>query len=209
MQHRLALLSSGFVSRVGTLACLTLAMGASACAGGDEASTSGAATFSGGETETESTDTSSEEEESESSETSVETSADGADTGAGCPDGYVPDYESEPDENCAVFVDAENGDDVNDGSAEAPVATLETAIDIAVTQELPVVIVAVGEYAESVTLADGVSLFGGYASGSWTAGAGVSEIVSSEPVAVRAWALTQPTLVGGHAHRGGPGHDGG
>ena len=182
-------------------------MGVSACASGDEQSTSGAVTFTGGDEETDSSasDTSTE---SESTETSADTTADGADTEAGCPAGYVPDFETPPDENCAVYADTDNGDDANDGSAEAPVATLAKAIELAQAQGLPVVIAAAGEFAESVTLADGVSLFGGYAPNTWAPGAGVTEIASPEPTGVRAWALTLPTLIVDMHIRSAPGEMG-
>ena len=59
------------------------------------------------------------------------------------------------------FVSAASGSDTATGKRTAPMATIQTAIDSAATTGGRV-FVAEGIYSESITLASGVSIFGGY-----------------------------------------------
>jgi hypothetical protein len=77
----------------------------------------------------------------------------------------VDGFDAEP--GAAYFVGPE-GDDGGPGSASQPFQTISKAVASAAADPLKkTVIVAGGVYGESVALANGVSLFGGYHAGSW------------------------------------------
>jgi hypothetical protein len=92
----------------------------------------------------------------------------------GCECAYVgaTDLPDGTDQNCdgvdgqidaAVFV-AKNGDDANTGTIAEPVLTIGKALTLAFAQGKRDVYVATGVYQESVELAEGVSVYGGYSS---------------------------------------------
>ena len=85
------------------------------------------------------------------------------------------------------FFVALSGSDANPGTMAAPFRTIQTAINAAAEHGAKKhVLVGRGNYLESVTLADGVSLFGQYdAAGGWSRSASnTTSITSSETVAV-------------------------
>lgn len=95
-------------------------------------------------------------------------------TDAGCTSHDEPDPLG-IDENCdgidgdaerSVFV-SPSGDDRGDGTPEAPVETIGRAIALAVASDRVAVLIADGTYTESITIANGVSMYGGY-DASWT-----------------------------------------
>ena len=62
-----------------------------------------------------------------------------------------------------IYVDTANGDDdLNDGSYENPVKTINKGIELAELEGKKSVVIAKGVYEETVVLADGVSLHGGF-----------------------------------------------
>jgi len=61
----------------------------------------------------------------------------------------------------AVFV-ARNGDDTNAGTLDAPVLTIQQGVDLAAAGGKRDVYVATGVYPENITLAAGVTVYGGY-----------------------------------------------
>jgi hypothetical protein len=67
------------------------------------------------------------------------------------------------DVTMTVFV-AKNGNDGNPGTIDAPVRTIQAGIDRATAEGLRDVYVATGVYSESITLAAGVIVYGGYSS---------------------------------------------
>lgn len=89
-----------------------------------------------------------------------------------------PPDESFTDANCdgidgetakAIFVDAVSGNDLNPGTREAPVQTVQQGIDLASVAGKEYVLVSAGNYDEAVTLMSGVSLYGGYdAANNWS-----------------------------------------
>jgi len=85
------------------------------------------------------------------------------------------------------FFVALSGSDANPGTMAAPFRSIQTAINSAAAHGAKKhVLVGRGNYLESVTLADGVSLFGQYdAAGGWSRSASnTTSITSSETVAV-------------------------
>ncbi|MEM7153616.1 MAG: hypothetical protein AAF799_12290 [Myxococcota bacterium] len=110
----------------------------------------------------------------------------GLDTDGDGIDGSVP---------CSVFVDSSTGDDTNDGlTMDTPVATLSRGIELAADSgSFLAVLVTAGTYEESVSLASGVGVYGGYASGTWTRDFDPTIIQSNESPTVAASALTLPT----------------
>ena len=141
-------------------------------------------------------------------------SAGGAgDAGTSCvPDGEVdePDVEFR-DSNCdgidgdaslALFV-ALGGDDANDGTRAAPLRTVGAAVTKAVLDGgIQHIYVASGQYDETVILADGISIWGGFSqSADWQRGSdNVTEIhgvadASGDIVTVHAAGITKRTVV--------------
>lgn len=98
-----------------------------------------------------------------------------------------------------IFVSSENGSDANLGTIEAPMRTIGAAI-LAAQALTPVrdVYIAGGEYTETITLASGVNLYGGF---DHTNGWARSSATSARPdilggrVAVWAANLTDPTKI--------------
>ncbi len=127
----------------------------------------------------------------------------------------VPDIDGK-DTNCdgvdgvlgvnVLFVST-NGDDTNDGkSPNAPKKSIQNAIQSAATNNIPHVLVAAGEYNETITLADGISVHGGYDSTTWKRNIQTNDsiIKNTEPEydqasksykAVIAQNLTKPTTL--------------
>ena len=64
--------------------------------------------------------------------------------------------------NQAIFVDALSGDDLNEGSLNAPLASISAGIQKAQEVGLNQVYIGVGVYAEQVDLVPGIHLYGGY-----------------------------------------------
>jgi hypothetical protein len=120
---------------------------------------------------------------------------------------HVTDAEDRPtlemlDKNCdgivgnkakAIFV-ATTGDDANPGTIEKPKRTIRAGIDAARSSGRDVY-VASGSYPESVTIASGVSLFGGYdAEKGWSrAKENETRIQSPKPIGVLARDISAPT----------------
>ena len=96
----------------------------------------------------------------------------------------------------AIFVDTVSGADTNDGSIDHPKKTIQSGINAA-SNATPIkdVYVSKGTYGETVVMADGVSVFGGYdAAAKWArALANVSAIVSPTAIGVTAQGLTKAT----------------
>lgn len=97
--------------------------------------------------------------------------------GEPCDDMDIPDING-LDENgdgidgllgCSVFVNQMVGSDLNDGTAiDDPVATIQRGIEISQTYDPPrMVLVAAGNYQETVNLNSGVSIYGGYDPDTW------------------------------------------
>jgi hypothetical protein len=92
----------------------------------------------------------------------------------------------------AVFV-ATTGDDGNAGTREAPLATVAAGILRAQAEGKGEVRVGVGTYPESIQLASGIRVRGGYDAATWTQGAAASStLVSSEAIGVLAANLVAP-----------------
>jgi hypothetical protein len=115
------------------------------------------------------------------------------DGGAGCTPSMGPDLPDDAfadsncdgidgDANAAIFV-ATTGVDTAAGTMAAPLRTLQAAIDRAVATMRSQVYVSDGAYNEAVTLANGISVYGGYSSSNaWQRNATfVSAIQSSAP----------------------------
>lgn len=86
-----------------------------------------------------------------------------------------------------VFVDTISGNDGNSGTPPSPKKTLAAGIAAAAASNLVKdVFVSKGAYAETVILASGVSLYGGYdAAGGWSrAGSNLTTIASPAPLAI-------------------------
>jgi len=142
-----------------------------------------------------------------------------------CMSGDTPDL-AFTDSNCdgidgtasdGIFVDGASGDDGNPGTMAAPLATIQAGIVTAAAQ-VPTKDVYVSQevYPESLTLADGVNVYGGYdAASGWTRALDNTTTVASPlPVGVLAQDLVQPTelqlltIVAADAFGTGPGGDG-
>jgi hypothetical protein len=118
-----------------------------------------------------------------------------------------PDYDF-TDANCdgidgdiakSIFVaPPPTGDDTHDGSMASPVATIAKGIQLATPNKLDVLI-AIGTYAESVTLVAGVSLYGGYdAADSWKRArhaSGAGTIIQGSTTAVLGQSIAEETHV--------------
>jgi hypothetical protein len=79
-----------------------------------------------------------------------------------------PDY---LDTNCdgidgdilrSVFVDITSGKDFNPGTVDLPKRTIQAGIDTAAAEAKPIVIVSLGTYSETVSLKNGVGVYGQY-----------------------------------------------
>ena len=95
----------------------------------------------------------------------------------------------------AIFVDGAKGSDINDGSMKSPKQTIMDGIAAARAATPPkAVYVSKGTYAETLVLADGVSIYGGYdASAGWSRGLNLTAVESPAAVGVIARNLTKPT----------------
>lgn len=107
------------------------------------------------------------------------------------------------DQNCdgivgnighAIFVDTASGDDSNPGTMSQPKKTISAGITAAASAGKDVY-VSKGTYAETVTMADGVGVYGGYdASSKWSrALTNVTTIQSAATVGVTATGLAKAT----------------
>jgi len=108
------------------------------------------------------------------------------------------------DESDAVFVATSGSDSATCGPLSDPCATVQFGIDRASLLGVGGVYVAGGDYTGSVSLSDGVSLFGGYdAGGSWNRNpatyvsrvTGVDGEIEGRAVTLLAEAITVPTFV--------------
>jgi len=97
----------------------------------------------------------------------------------------------------AIFVDGASGSDINDGSMKSPKQTIMAGIAAAGAATPPKdVYVSKGTYTETLILADGVSVYGGYdASAGWSRGLNITAIESPAAVGVTAQNLTKPTEI--------------
>jgi hypothetical protein len=87
-----------------------------------------------------------------------------------------------------VFVST-SGSDVAAGTRTAPLRTISHAISVAAVEQQDVYI-SQGTYRESVALADGVDLHGGYDSTTWTRGPSYQVVINASPIAVLADSIT-------------------
>jgi len=98
----------------------------------------------------------------------------------------------------AIFVDKVTGLASNPGTMALPMATIAAGITAAAnTTPKKSVYISKGQYTEIVTIADGVSIYGGYdASNKWQRSLGnVTEIYSSTAVGITASGLTLPVEI--------------
>ncbi|HEY2516803.1 MAG TPA: hypothetical protein VGI39_38295, partial [Polyangiaceae bacterium] len=97
--------------------------------------------------------------------------------------------------SAAIFVDVQTGNDNNPGTMTLPVRTIYKGISLATNNGKSDVYVSKGTYPESVTMVDGVSVYGAYdASAKWSRGTGnVTTIQSPSPVGVAAINLSHAT----------------
>ena len=110
----------------------------------------------------------------------------------------------------AVYVDTTNGSDVNPGSATLPKSTIQAAITVAQnTFTTADVRVATGTYTEVVTMADGISLLGGYSVGFGTRDATTNvttiDSTASLTTVTAASIITDGTLLDGFTINGSAG----
>lgn len=114
---------------------------------------------------------------------------------------------------CSVFVDGLSGDDAGSGvDSDDPVATIARGIQIASGFSPPrPVLVAGGTYAETLTLASGVSVFGGYDGATWARDPStfVTIVQGTTARAVVAEDLTAPVTLQALTIRGASFADGG
>jgi hypothetical protein len=111
-----------------------------------------------------------------------------AEAGADAADGVAPpgcDLAAEPKNAPAcvvdalgVFVDPTNGSDTNSGTKSGPFKTIATALSRRAGK--PRLYLCEGTYTERVTLSDAVSIFGGFACGSWNFSGGKAALVPNE-----------------------------
>jgi hypothetical protein len=95
----------------------------------------------------------------------------------------------------SIFVDAVTGNDLNAGTMAAPKKTIQGGI-AAATLTATDVYVSKGTYVESLMLADGVSLLGGYdAAAGWTFSSANLVTVVGGPTAVVGTGINMPTLL--------------
>jgi hypothetical protein len=97
----------------------------------------------------------------------------------------------------SLFV-APTGDDTAAGTREAPLRTIGAAIQLAAASGKQAVLIAAGTYSETLVLASGVSLFGGYDPDNWyrdPLDASLRAEVISTQVALRAESIARPTWV--------------
>ena len=96
----------------------------------------------------------------------------------------------------AIFVDGAGGNDANPGTMLSPMRTVQAGIGAASAVGRDVY-VSLGSYAESVTLADGVSVFGGYdAAAGWSRSAvNITTVASPTATGISATNLARPTEV--------------
>ncbi len=102
------------------------------------------------------------------------------------------------DEGFGVFVSASLGTAAGDGTRAKPFASMQTAINAAKASNKRVYACA-GSYAENLTFADGVSVFGYFAcsGGSWTTSAGRAIIAAPSSPAAHATNIVTATRVEG------------
>jgi hypothetical protein len=121
--------------------------------------------------------------------------------GPGCPPTRDPGLTSS-DPNCflgdvehGVFVSGV-GDDHNSGTISAPKRTLAAGVAAAVEQKADVYVTE-GVFPETLVVADGVSVFGGYSPSWQRSPSHVTKIIGEEPAAVAAVAakITTPTTL--------------
>ncbi len=96
----------------------------------------------------------------------------------------------------SVFVSVTTGDDANPGTMQHPKKTITAGLAAAVGEGKRDVLVSEGDYVESVTLAGGVGLHGGYrAAEGWRRYPDSVASVLGGAVALRAEAISAPTRV--------------
>ena len=98
----------------------------------------------------------------------------------------------------AILVDVVSGFDGNPGTMASPMRTLQAGINkAAAAQPTKDVYVSKGTYSEAVSLADGVSIFGGYdASSNWKRALTNGTLIGSpSPIGVAAMNLTKATEI--------------
>ncbi len=97
----------------------------------------------------------------------------------------------------AIFVDTLSGNDNNPGTMAKPKLTIVAGIGAASTAQKHDVYISKGTYAETITMVDGISLYGGYdAANGWSrATTNVTTIASNAAVAVTASSFAQATTL--------------
>jgi len=93
------------------------------------------------------------------------------------------------------FVSAVNGDDAGSGKQKAPFATIQRAIDTAAITGGRV-FVAEGTYNENVSLAKGVSIFGGYKEGTFVRDAAAVTTINGSEISVAVSKVDTVTIDG-------------
>lgn len=103
--------------------------------------------------------------------------------------------------NDAIFV-ATSGNDSNPGTRQAPVATINGGVSKAISTGRPNVYISEGLYDGRVTLANGVSLYGGYSmangwarSASYVATIRSGNVSGGRVTAVDGFSITNPTVI--------------
>ena len=106
----------------------------------------------------------------------------------------------------AVFVRADGGDDANLGTMESPVKTITKGLALAQQQQKHGVYVSSGTYNESVTLVDGIGVYGGYdANNKWVRLKTNVSVINGGPTAVTANNLKLETHLDWMTIRSAPG----
>ena len=109
------------------------------------------------------------------------------------------------DMTLAIFV-SPTGDDANLGTMESPVKTITKALALAKLQQKHGVYVSMGTYSESVTLVDGIGVYGGYdAANKWIRTKANTTTISGGPTAVTASNLKLETHLDWMTIRSAPG----
>jgi hypothetical protein len=123
----------------------------------------------------------------------------GGKDGAVVPPGCKPELDPKDSAPCVVdsygvFVDASKGSDANSGAKDAPVKTFAGAL--AKIANKPRIYVCEGSYAEHVKLTSAISIYGGYACGTWAYSGGNTRLVPNDVgFALHVAGATAPVIV--------------
>lgn len=95
-----------------------------------------------------------------------------------------------------VYVSATTGSDANSGTRTAPVATIGKGLDLAVAGDRRLVLVAAGNYAETIQLRSNVSLTGGMSLTTWTRTASSRSMVNATTASAAQTNISGITVTG-------------